>query len=438
MKRFLLLTCLFFSAGLYAQHNKTYFLSTDIQYPDSVRSLVVDCWLYCKKDTIISRLLHIDRYKNLETLSIQGMGSPQAPLNLHIESLDVPLDKMPNLKDLTFYGSDIISEIPAWVFKCKQLLVLRLTETEVTEIPDQIGSMTGLKDLQIYGMHTSALRKWNPKLKQISKLTPALLNIKLESLTLRYVNLDDWAGEFRMLAKIPSLKRLNISDCSISVVPKELGLMTHLESLMLVNQTGFDSNTFKTLPSEIYQLVKLKELYVDWGMDKQLVKSRLPAGCKLIPYEACFPASAKVLLANGDEKRIDQVRVGDSVMSYNYSTCTAQMSLVKSVAVHREQVYDLWKIYMGHPGLTASNANGPIQTLSVVATPNHPFLLEKGVAKRLEGMTENDMMQIFDTGGLSGAKISYIDRDYAKADEVYNLVTEQGNYFINRVNVAVK
>ncbi|MBD0260429.1 MAG: hypothetical protein ICV83_32330, partial [Cytophagales bacterium] len=96
-------------------------------------------------------------------------------------------------------------------------------------------------------------------------------------------------------------------------------------------------------------------------------------------FDVCFPAFARVTLADGTEKAIADVRPGDRVASYDAVTGTLQTAVVQAVQVHDRQPYLVQSVVLTTTDLFASReGHRPGTQLVLQATPNHPVWTPTG------------------------------------------------------------
>ena len=96
------------------------------------------------------------------------------------------------------------------------------------------------------------LNLWNSGLTTLPK--ELLLFENLQELSLHQNKLTD--ADFSILKKLKSLKSLNLQECSLNAVPKEVIQLEKLEILNLY------LNSLARIPDELYTLISLKELNI--------------------------------------------------------------------------------------------------------------------------------------------------------------------------------
>ncbi|HEX8529827.1 MAG TPA: Hint domain-containing protein, partial [Cytophagales bacterium] len=96
-------------------------------------------------------------------------------------------------------------------------------------------------------------------------------------------------------------------------------------------------------------------------------------------FDVCFPAFARVTLADGTEKAIADVRPGDRVASYDAVTGTRRTAVVQAVQVHDRQPYLVQSVVLTTTDLFAAREGHRVGTQVVLqATPNHPVWTSTG------------------------------------------------------------
>jgi hypothetical protein len=163
-------------------------------------------------------------------------------------------------------------------------------------------------------------------------------------------------------------------------------------------------------------------------------------------FDVCFPAFARVTLADGTEKAIADVRPGDRVASYNPATGTRQTAVVQGVQVHDRQLYLVQSVVLTTTDLFASREGHRMGTQVVLqATPNHPVWTSTG-AVPLGQLTTGATVQCLAAGAdaFTTFRVTAANRDVNATtgsfytDKVYNLVTDKPQYVVNGTVVMGK
>ncbi|KAG0622301.1 hypothetical protein M758_3G088200 [Ceratodon purpureus] len=124
----------------------------------------------------------------------------------------------------------------------KSLQVLKLGDSTLTEIPESLGLLTGLRSLYIESFDEGL---------QIECLPKSIADLKmLQSLTLG--NCEKLKRLPKNLGALTSLKKLTIRDCPIRKLPKSLGLLSGLTYLSITA-----CKNLQKLPASIRQLKRL-------------------------------------------------------------------------------------------------------------------------------------------------------------------------------------
>ncbi|WP_045114334.1 polymorphic toxin-type HINT domain-containing protein [Microscilla marina] len=156
-------------------------------------------------------------------------------------------------------------------------------------------------------------------------------------------------------------------------------------------------------------------------MNIVIYKQRTNAGEELVHCQpngkrTCFVAGT-LILTNKDHKKIEDIRVGDWVWSYNEKTGRQELKRVTKVFVRQTQ--KLINLYFG---------NEIIQT-----TPDHPFYLE-GKWVKSGNLSQGDSLHLFCSRRLALDSLVKVDTNA----RVYNFsVTKHHNYFVGKAGVLV-
>lgn len=135
---------------------------------------------------------------------------------------------------------------------------------------------------------------------------------------------------------------------------------------------------------------------------------------------SCFPADTKITLTNGTYKNIEDIAVGEEVMTYNEKTQLTETGVVGDLKVH--EVDTLIDLSFGDIELTT--------------TPEHPFFVKNTGWVTAENLKVNDICLTDDN---KDSVIAHIKK-YKNKCKVYNLlsVSENHNFFANKILVHNK
>lgn len=157
-------------------------------------------------------------------------------------------------------------------------------------------------------------------------------------------------------------------------------------------------------------------------------------------YEYCFPAEAKVTMATGEIKNINEVKAGDYVISYNTTLQKAEPTIVEKVEIHENNSYDIVKVFLVDPNemITASVAV-KYKLKELEATANHPIYTENGKTT-MGNLKVGQTVFVYDIEMKKFKKFNvFLTKAGArKVNKVYNLITEKNSYLINSVVVLKK
>lgn len=239
------------------------------------------------------------------------------------------------------------------------------------------------------------------------------------------------------------------------VIPKEIEQFANLEKLTigccnLIDIRAVDLTKFKNLDTlilegpmfEVNSLQQLKELnYIGlwrdptdklygWKTDSiyQVIDTLLPNTQKVI---WCFPPNQQITLYNGQTKSIQDIQIGDTLLSYNLIRNEFIPNCVLQTAKHPKAHYDLRKINASS-SLLADIENNSVYVgeRSVTATQNHPIILRNSDLKPIGSIVNRDEL-IFVNNKEIEIVFTQLSVDFKEETTVYNLVTTERNYFVN-------
>ena len=192
-------------------------------------------------------------------------------------------------------GHNLIESVPPQLFvNLTQLLFLDLSHNRLETIPPQLRRLTCLQTLTLSDnpLGQNQLRQL-PSLTNLRRLnlrntqrSPQNLPTSLEALD-RIVDIDlslnDLLKVPSLLFSLPNLKRINLSDNLISVLPPDLGdFWKDLESLNLAR------NRLKSLPASLCKMERLKRLFLSGN---ELDFDGIPSGIGKLANLQVFDAS---------------------------------------------------------------------------------------------------------------------------------------------------
>ncbi|MFY0686668.1 MAG: hypothetical protein JXQ90_05865 [Cyclobacteriaceae bacterium] len=151
-------------------------------------------------------------------------------------------------------------------------------------------------------------------------------------------------------------------------------------------------------------------------------------------YDICFPGSSRVTMVDHSWKSIDQVRVGDRILSFKDGE--RQEGTVTAIEKH-EGVYPMVKILASPLSwITASTKNIQPALIRLKATVNHPIMTASG-HKPAGDIVPGMQLKFLEVDELTEAKVDYVAVGKSE-QKVYNLITSSGNYLVEGVLVNDK
>jgi hypothetical protein len=161
-------------------------------------------------------------------------------------------------------------------------------------------------------------------------------------------------------------------------------------------------------------------------------------------YDVCFPENAVVTMADGSEKLIKDIHVGERVAAFDETSGKFGQTIVEQVQVHMEATYSLTSVKLVREELTASLStsgmlNGMLIGLTIEATSNHPVLTKNG-RKTMGELEEGEYLYSYDSasGEFVSFRVQEVIKNSRTTGKVYNLVTEKENYIVNSTVVLDK
>ena len=155
-------------------------------------------------------------------------------------------------------------------------------------------------------------------------------------------------------------------------------------------------------------------------------------------YDFCFPGTALVTLADGNQKPIAEVAVGDQLVGYEDNQY--QIVEVEEVQIHQKASIPLASAQLVPvEEVTASTGSFSMEVVQLIATPNHPLLTAHGT-KALENLMVGEQVYRYEaaTGNFVAYRVAQLNHAYDAATEVYNLETSGSTYLINEFVVLEK
>ena len=142
---------------------------------------------------------------------------------------------------------------------------LDLSSQELTELPQKVTILSGLKTLNVINNRLKFLPENIHKLYKLEQLLIDKNNLsylpegfkKFKALSALSLTQNRFKLFPLEVTNIKTLKVLDLSDNYISEIPPEIGLMKKLEVLAIIN------NDITSLPEEFYKLKRLEKLFID-------------------------------------------------------------------------------------------------------------------------------------------------------------------------------
>jgi Leucine-rich repeat (LRR) protein len=160
--------------------------------------------------------------------------------NSQITSLPSEIGKLVNLEKLVVYTNQLTS-LPSEIGKLVNLKELWVFDNRLTSLPPEIGKLVNLEKLYVFD-------------NQLTSLPSAI--VKLVNLKELQVSSNQLTSLPPEIGKLVNLKELDVSSNQMTSLPSEIGKLVNLEKLVVFK------NQLTSLPPEIGELVNLEKLYV--------------------------------------------------------------------------------------------------------------------------------------------------------------------------------
>ncbi len=153
----------------------------------------------------------------------------------------------------------------------------------------------------------------------------------------------------------------------------------------------------------------------------------------------CFPQGSKTRLKSGELKPIEEINIGEELISYMNGQPVS--TIVLGIEKHKLNNNSIIEIYYSVPNQLVAAKSNLIYDYSkcLKMTGNHPLLTTKGV-KKAENLTSNDILLLYDwnLNIYVEVHISEISKQHFSALNVYNLITSDPYYTIEDIVVRMK
>lgn len=157
----------------------------------------------------------------------------------------------------------------------------------------------------------------------------------------------------------------------------------------------------------------------------------------------CFPAGSYVTMADGNRKKIEDIKSGDVVLDLNntplppYTPSRRSVAIVEAVQVH-EGNFNIKKVYFNMPNGVDFASNLHLKnTVSLSATLNHPLYIN-GEKKPFNDIKIGDEILQIVNNKIVKVKVAFVENELKTVSKVYNLKTNGKGYFVNGYGVLVK
>ncbi|WP_427158351.1 leucine-rich repeat domain-containing protein [Aliinostoc sp. HNIBRCY26] len=157
-----------------------------------------------------------------------------------LTTLPPEIGQLTNLQTLFLWGNQL-SSLPPEIGKLVNLQSLELSSNQLSSLPPEIVQLVNLQSLELSSNQMSSLP---PEFRKL---------VNLQTLDLRFNQLSSLPPE---IGKLVNLQSLNLYNNQLSSLPPEIGKLVNLQTLHL------QENQLSSLPPEIGKLVNLQTLHL--------------------------------------------------------------------------------------------------------------------------------------------------------------------------------
>lgn len=237
-------------------------------------------------------------------------------------------------------------------------------------------------------------------------------------------SLEDTISLPKIVEKFKQINTISIGCCNlISIENVDFSKLKNLDTLILEGPL-FEVNSLSSLKELAYLGIWNEAKNSD--SIRKVIDTLLP-NTKKVSW--CFPPNQSVILFNGTTKLIQEIVLGDTLLSYNIQNKCFVPNRVLEVIKHEESNYDLCVIH-AFENITASTNQHFLNSTNVVATENHPILSSNGTKVPIGSVSVNDSIFFKSADSIEVMQVEY-KKLYTETTVVYNLITVEKNYFVN-------
>ncbi|MBM77217.1 MAG: hypothetical protein CL846_01925 [Crocinitomicaceae bacterium] len=155
--------------------------------------------------------------------------------------------------------------------------------------------------------------------------------------------------------------------------------------------------------------------------------------------EMCFPQGSKTRLKSGISKPIEQINIGEELISYMNGQLVT--TIVLEIEKHKLNNNNIIEIYYSVPNQLIASKSNLIYDYSkcLQMTGNHPLLTTKGI-KKAENLSSKDILLLYDwtLSAYIEVHIEKISKQHYSTLNVYNLITSEPYYTVEDIVVLIK
>ena len=160
--------------------------------------------------------------------------------NLGVEKLPDSIGKLSQLKELNILNSQLVS-LPESIGELSQLTQLYVRHSPLTSLPESIGELSQLAELNVSYNQLTSLPESIGELSQLTELNVSCSQLtslpesigELSRLTELNVSNNQLTSLSESISKLSQLKELNVSNNQLTSLPDSIGTLSQLTSLCI-------------------------------------------------------------------------------------------------------------------------------------------------------------------------------------------------------------
>jgi hypothetical protein len=157
--------------------------------------------------------------------------------------------------------------------------------------------------------------------------------------------------------------------------------------------------------------------------------------------EICFPGDMQVMMADGRQKNLSEIKAGDEIITPDPVTHKTTIVTVQHLAEHEAKNYAITHLILVHAQeqVHSDRTDISLSYREINATPNHPVLTADG-EKKAGDIREGDELICFNKQEKKYIpyKVWFVNETTPGKQKVYNIVTDSKTLLLNGVMMLQK